>query len=154
MFNQAKAGGAAGSPTSPGKDSMKKLPTSIGGGGVSKKQVEELKNMIEDAKKELNEKLIELNTKVSDNMDTLVKKIDDQSFENKRVEQDMADVKKKMENLNQQIAVINQGGGGGGGKISHAQNLLNQEFNESIGKLENEVKRLGRIDFRLNNELV
>lgn len=66
----------------------------------------------------------------------------------------MADVKKKMENLNQQIAVINQGGGGGGGKISHAQNLLNQEFNESIGKLENEVKRLGRIDFRLNNELV
>ena len=31
--------------------------------------------------------------------------------------------------------------------------MLNQEFNESIGKIENEVKRLGRIDFRLNNEL-
>jgi hypothetical protein len=49
--------------------------------------------------------------------------------------------------------MLNAGGGGGGGKISNAQNLLNQEFNDAIGKIENEVKRLGRIDFRLNNEL-
>jgi hypothetical protein len=65
----------------------------------------------------------------------------------------MSEVKKKMDSLNSQIAVISAGGGGGGGKISHAQNLLNQEFNEAIGKVENEIKRLGRIDFRLNNEL-
>ena len=83
LFNQAKAG-VAGSPTSPG---MKKVTTSVGGGGgANKKQIEELKNMIEDSKKELNEKIIELNTKISDNMDTLVKKMDDQSFENKRVD--------------------------------------------------------------------
>lgn len=48
-----------------------------GVGGVSKKQVEELRNMIEAQEKAINEKIIELNTKVSDNMDTLVKKIDD-----------------------------------------------------------------------------
>ena len=92
----------------------------LGGGGVSKKQVEELRNLIESQEKALNEKIIELNTKVSDNMDTLVKKIDDQSFENKRVEQDVNEVKKKLDSMNSQIAVINAGGGGGGGKISHA----------------------------------
>ena len=32
----------------------------------------------------------------------------------------MSEVKKKMDSLNSQIAVISAGGGGGGGKISHA----------------------------------
>jgi hypothetical protein len=52
----------------------------VGGGAVgggSKKQFDEIKNMIEAQEKALNEKIIELNTKVSENMDTLVKKIDD-----------------------------------------------------------------------------
>ena len=46
------------------------------------------------------------------------------------------------------------GGGGGNGKISAMQKSWNANMAARVDTIDREVERLGRIDFRLNKELV
>ena len=144
-----------GDPSSPDSPKRKGPGSPVRGGGgmiggVGKQVIEDIKKSIEDQEKKFQEMITNLSTTIDNNHRDNSKQINDNQFEIKRLEQEIAVIKKKAE----MAALAAEAGGGGGGKISAAQQKFNEKVRERLEDIDQEVEKLQRIDFRLNKELV
>lgn len=89
---------------------------------------------------------------INNNHEEARKGLDEQKMLFVRFENDFVAHKEKMQKLAE--GSDDGEGGGGGKKISAQQRLFNKSIGERMDNVDREVERLGRIDFRLNKELV
>ena len=86
-----------------------------------------------------------IQTKIDETNDTFTKKIGDNSFELKGIQDKIKDLEKQIK-----MKMAESGGYGG----NSAQNEINEELYEKLEEHAEDIKRLNRIDIRMNKELV
>ena len=120
-------------------------------GDSDDEEAEERRKKFEETLKQLKDMQEKLQTQLSSSIDDVRKQIDDQAFNVKRIEQEVEEVKKAQK---KSAEMLDLGDQDDGAAITNKQEIFNRKFIQRLEKMDDQVAKLLRVDFRLNKELV